>query len=483
MLSLRSLRVQLILLWLLMLVICVAIAVVMLGVYRQGADAQIDRARGLTERSCQAMQVGYDSSRQDQRAIQPPDIGLLNALLELSMRDSPGVEGGVWSATEGFLAYAFPTYEGTGVKRDVPEAERARIAAVAARAAEQRGLLTDVKRGTREALVLTACALDATLTAWTLARVSAGNAQAYSRLNFGLGLLLLFVLASGVWIGTLLHRWSQRLGSIERALAMHTVDELPTLAMSGERDLDRIVVALNQLGTRLRTAHEQSRTLERSLAHAERLAALGRLAAGLAHEIRNPLGAIRLRAENALSAADERKQRALAHILEQVARLDRLLASLLALTQPFQLQRQLVRLDTWLQRCAADISERAHAAGVTMRATSNVEQASFDPDQLARAVENLLLNAIQHTPAGGEVSLHAERRGEHFAIQVQDTGSGVPAEVKPHLFEPFVTGRNDGTGLGLSLVREIVVAHGGTVRHMDVERGTLFEIEIPWRAS
>ena len=108
---------------------------------------------------------------------------------------------------------------------------------------------------------------------------------------------------------------------------------LPRLAPTGERELDRIVAALNTAGARLAEARQRSEALAARVALSERLAALGRVAAGVAHEIRNPIAAMRLRAENALAGDDARRRAALEAILAQIARLDRLIGELLAMTQ------------------------------------------------------------------------------------------------------------------------------------------------------
>ena len=112
----------------------------------------------------------------------------------------------------------------------------------------------------------------------------------------------MFVLVSGVWLAWLLRRWYHHVNRLEGALARHSFDDLPRLQETGELELDRIVGALNQFSDRLRSSQQESQRLGRELAQAERLAALGRMAAGMAHEIRNPLGAMRLKAENALAA-------------------------------------------------------------------------------------------------------------------------------------------------------------------------------------
>src|SRR5262249_9816081 len=120
---------------------------------------------------------------------------------------------------------------------------------------------------------------------------------------------------------------------------------------------------------------------------------------------------------------------------------------------------------------------------VRLAATCEMAQAVFDPHQSGRALDNLLLNALQHVPEGGRVHMTAALDGERLRLTVSDDGPGVPEEVRAHLFEPFVTTRGGGAGLGLAIVREIVEAHGGAVRLVPSASGAVFEMELPWRAS
>ena len=150
------------------------------------------------------------------------------------------------------------------------------------------------------------------------------------------------------------------------------------------------------------------------------------------------------------------------------------------MTQPLQLHPQCVPLGPWIEHHVAAYAEQARAAGVQIVTAVEAAQWCFDPLHLGRAVENLLSNALQHTPCGGVVRIAAHAHDAQLRLRVSDTGSGVAPEILPRLFEPFVTSRANGTGLGLALVREIAVAHGGRIHVVDTAPGTCFEIEIPW---
>ncbi|MBK1657240.1 sensor histidine kinase, partial [Paracraurococcus ruber] len=225
---------------------------------------------------------------------------------------------------------------------------------------------------------------------------------------------------------------------------------------------------------------------------AEHLAGLGRVAAGVAHEVRNPIAAMRLKAENALAARDpDRMARALEAVLGQVGRLDTLTRDLLAAARGgAPLRRQATDPAALLRGRVAFYREQAAAAGVALAAEdAPVPAAALDRGRLERALDNLILNGLQATPPGGRVVVGARRDADALVLSVADTGRGVPESLRPHLFEPFASGRPGGTGLGLAQVREAAEAHGGRVRALHRGDGTTIEIILPegqadaWPAS
>jgi signal transduction histidine kinase len=258
---------------------------------------------------------------------------------------------------------------------------------------------------------------------------------------------------------------------------------LPQIDPTGEKELDQIIVALNLAGRRLADTAQRAEELARRVAGGERLAAIGRVAAGVAHEIRNPIAAMRLKAENALAGDSSRKDEALAMIIGQISRLDRLLKRLLSLTERDPPQRRDTPLAELLGTSIRAHRDLARTKNLELAVHAGVPTAFIDGEQMGRALDNLVLNAIEAAPEHSTILLSARRDRDTLVIAVHDEGPGPPPAIRQQLFEPFVTGRPDGTGLGLSLVREIANAHGGTARLAEGLPGTAFEILVPWQTS
>ena len=168
-------------------------------------------------------------------------------------------------------------------------------------------------------------------------------------------------------------------------------------------------------------------------------------------------------------------------ILGQIERLDRLLKRLLSLTDRDPPRRQPSSVRSLVGSCALEYAEQACGRGIRIATDIRVDTANIDADQIHRALDNLVLNAIEAAPAHSEILLGARIEGDTLHLSVHDAGAGPPGMIRDHLFEPFVTGRADGTGLGLSLVREIANSHGGIARLASPPSGTCFEILIPWQ--
>jgi two-component system sensor histidine kinase HydH len=229
---------------------------------------------------------------------------------------------------------------------------------------------------------------------------------------------------------------------------------------------------------------------ERAAAEAEKLAAVGRLAAGIAHEVRNPLGVIRASAALAqehFSPTDD-AHRALRFILEEIDRLDALIAKLLAFARPTVLTLRPVRLGQLVERIAALADERLRKHDVTLQSELGglaAAELPADPDLLAQLLLGLVTNACEAIGSGGRVALRARRDAGALRVEVADDGPGVPRDAVDSLFEPFFTTKPSGTGLGLAMAERIAVAHGGVLALDEAAglgaggRGACFVLRLP----
>jgi signal transduction histidine kinase len=168
-------------------------------------------------------------------------------------------------------------------------------------------------------------------------------------------------------------------------------------------------------------------------------------------------------------------------ILGQIERLDRLLKRLLSLTDRDPPRRQATSVQALIGSLAFEHAEQAFARGLTIATDIQACTVNLDAEQIRRALDNLVLNAIEAAPVHSQIVVGAYTDNDTLRLSVSDAGVGPPASIRDHLFEPFVTGRPDGTGLGLSLVREIANAHGGTAHFVSDANGTVFEILVPWQ--
>jgi signal transduction histidine kinase len=458
---LGSLRARLLVVWAASLAACAVMGVLFVQLYVDSTTATAARAGIAGLRACDRLAdrfafyaTGWDPPA-SQQLDDPTRRGLL-AVAQAAIGFS-GMSIGFWREGEGVVA-ATPL--------PPPAAE---IATLRAAAEESLGDDAPARReiGGDGGVLLLACPLRGPLrdlVGWV--RVVIGDTPALDRLRLGLGVLLALVLGISAWLTWLLRDWNRRLGAVEAALAADGAAPLP---VTGLLELDRLVVALQTAKTRLAAARDRA-------AANERLAALGRVAAGVAHEIRNPVAAMRLRAENALAADPLGRGAALEAILGQLRRLDRLIAELLEMTQRREPRPRAVRLEEFLRR-------QAEEAGVPrMEIASGLETAVFDPAMVGRIVLILLDNAARHAP-GAAARVGAWREADRLVIEVADDGPGVPPAIRASLFEPFVTGRPDGTGLGLAIARELARAQGGEARLVPGETGATFRLELPWQAS
>jgi len=482
MLSLRfpTLRVSINILAFLIITASIVIGVISFQLYGYGLQAQTVKTIKVVEKICQEAQSHYQRSISDK--YEKFRVDLADTVLELLLSLSPGVEGGIWSKDEGFVAYAFPSYEGD-LKKDTPQAEQKYIIQIAQEALSAMQKVSHQRKGERELRVFSACPLTNRESVWVMARLDIQATYVAERYAMALGGFALLIFIIGIWHIIMLSRWSRLLDSIASSIAKSLPHGGQLILHSGYRDLDQIVSAFNTFNIQIQSVLERSTSLEHDLQRAERSALIGRMVAGLAHEIRNPLGAIRLKAENALAGKTERHTTALTAILKQISRLEGSLTRLLSLVRPIKPEIQKIDINAWLSEIIHLHIDQAQHSDIELRFQSAVEQWYFDPVLMAEVLDNLIQNALQHTPRGGSIQILSAVKNNLLSIQVNDSGPGIPIEIRDHLFEPFTSNRCGGIGLGLALAHDIVSAHGGTLHLLDQDEGTTFEIELPWQES
>jgi two-component system, NtrC family, sensor kinase len=228
---------------------------------------------------------------------------------------------------------------------------------------------------------------------------------------------------------------------------------------------------------------------EKRILQMERLATVGRMAAQVAHEVRNPLNALGLNAEMLGDEIDalpephrEEARKLLRELQQEIDRLAGVTDTYLSLARLPQPEREPADLRTEVTATLAFLADELAAAGITVTTAfdDDLPELPLDSRQLRQALLNLLRNAREAQPEGGRVHIELSHDDERVALVVEDHGPGVAADRAEAIFDPFLSTRQDGTGLGLAITREIVEGHGGTIRcESATSGGAAFRVELP----
>lgn len=271
-------------------------------------------------------------------------------------------------------------------------------------------------------------------------------------------------------------------GDLDRRIPITRRDELGRLAA----EFNRMTECLKQAREQILAETTKKVELERQLQHSEKLAAVGRLAAGLAHEIGTPLNIISGRAEYLLPALSESHPSAtsLRIIVEQIQRIRRIIEQLLGYARVTPPHIAPTPLSEVFSSVVSLLDHELAQRGIRIESAipRTLPNLAADPHLLEQVFVNLLLNAIDAMPDGGKVRMAAEARDGLIEVRVEDTGCGIPPESLSRIFDPFFTTKKvgKGTGLGLAVVYGIVQDHGGTIEvKSELGMGTTFLITFP----
>ncbi len=232
------------------------------------------------------------------------------------------------------------------------------------------------------------------------------------------------------------------------------------------------------------------RLMEEDRRRSERLASMGRLAAGVAHEIRNPLNAVsiiiqRLKAEFVPSGQPDEYASLLTTVRSEIARIGGIIESFLRYARPPRLEIVEVRLSGLAVDAVAVIEEKARVHGVAVSIDiPDGLVCRCDPTQMKQALLNLILNAVEAAGTGGAVTIAARPAGGDVILDVRDTGPGIPDDIMPGIFDPYFTTKEHGTGLGLSEVHRIITSHGGRISASNAPSGgAVLSIRLPEKSA
>jgi two-component system, NtrC family, sensor histidine kinase HydH len=322
------------------------------------------------------------------------------------------------------------------------------------------------------------------------------NQQIVRYLNWGLLAVGLGAPVSGLLLGyavarSLRHSIYQLSVSIRDA-AGRLNRELGSVRVEEEGDFPGLHRQMEEIGAEIERVVEQLQQRDREILRTEQLAAVGQVAAGVAHELRNPLTSVKM-----LVQAGKERQPApglppedLGIIEQEVRRMEQYIQTFLDFARPPRSERRQADLVAVLRRALALVEGRVRRQKVTLVADLPPEPVRLliDPEQIHQVTVNLLLNALDALPRGGTIHLTLDKHlvsrngssGSAIKVSIRDSGPGISPRIQERLFQPFVSSKETGVGLGLSISKRLVEAHGGTIcGENNLEGGALFAFTLP----
>jgi len=280
----------------------------------------------------------------------------------------------------------------------------------------------------------------------------------------------------------------------ETTIGMIVVDNPDSAREISSDNLHFLQLFANQAGmaiensmlyNRIEDAHLNLKDARERLLHGERLAAIGEMAANLAHELKNPLITIGGFAGRLLKSlpAETREHHYADTIVSEVSRLEKMLAEILAFSRKPTICFSRCDLEEIIQDCLASCATafEDHNIRISLSSDARPWAVSGDAHQLKQVFLNLMLNACDAMPEGGELTMTLEKKSldKMVIATVEDTGGGIPKDMLPQIFNPFFTTKHHGTGLGLAIANRIILNHFGSIEARNTGQGAVFKIALP----
>jgi signal transduction histidine kinase len=390
------------------------------------------------------------------------------------LRGYHDVEGG-YLVGDQIAGHSFPTHTEPGSILSQPLFERELVlqALQDARLTGQAAVASGMED--EDLVIVAVCASsDPQVAGWALRRIFRFNSNEGARLRIVIIAVIVFALITGIVVLRLSFRLQQEFSALQEGLERLRSDPGFRLG-SSFTDLKPIALAVNEMA-------ESRQRLEAALRREDRLSMMGKLVAGIAHEIRNPLNSIRLNVRLLARRlrGEPDAEEPIGIVVDEIDRLDRILQGLSAfrLNTPADLRQQ--ALLPILQRTLALVNPYAEEQGVKVRlAASESLHVYVDDDLLKQALINLLLNAIEVSRDRGDVHILADQQPGLTRIVIEDSGPGIPPEIIGKIFDAFFTTKSGGTGLGLAVTRTLLEKMQATVECENGPSGARFRILIP----
>jgi len=269
-----------------------------------------------------------------------------------------------------------------------------------------------------------------------------------------------------------------------RAASGRLEEVIGPIDIAPARGIEHLDEILRGMADHVGTVVDRLQQTQHEILRAEQMAALGQLAAGLAHELRNPLTSLKLLVQAAVEAGPDAglRGRDLAVVADETARLDRSLQTFLDFARPPRLEKRCADVCPVLNQTLELVSARASRQGVSIRSDFPSQPLLVEADQelLRQVFLNLMLNALDALPHGGAIQVAAAGSDDGVTVTVDDDGPGISAELRDQIFEPYVSTKETGLGLGLAICRRIVDAHGGRITATNGPAGgAVFTVQLP----